>query len=255
MSTINALAIGDDILERTFSDNNRKAMAAWGDLLNTLRPQDKTGSTKFNVFTVHDSGGRPDPTIGPNAPVPGPEGSDKDTLPIPTDFTQSLTKLTNGTSSDQNTMIQQLGQPLNAAATIWQYWHHYNLDQFDWTQPPPASFPPELQDAIKFVQSNPALMSALKGEGGQISIDSVIHFTMSPRNDLLQAADDFAAWQKANPNAGPIATSLAQSAAFLEANNTLLGGQYSAQDLQNFASQNPGLSPSLTGAAKLWAEP
>src|SRR5215475_1410997 len=101
MSTINALTMGDDILARTFSDNNRKAIAAWNDLLNTFRPQDKTGSTKLNVFAVDDSGGRPDPTAGPNAPVPGPEGSDKDMLPIPTDFTHSWTKLTNGTSSDQ----------------------------------------------------------------------------------------------------------------------------------------------------------
>jgi hypothetical protein len=262
MTNLSALTMGDAVPERISSHNNHGAKDAWNDRLNAFRAQqktiDKTTSTKtFKVFTVNEGGGRPDPTTGPNAPVPQPTAGapDKDVLPIPVDFTSSWTKLTNGTSSDQNTLIQQLGQPLNASVTIWQYWHHYNLDQFDWTQPPPASFPPELQDAIKFVQSNPALMAALKGADGKISIDSVIHFTMSARSDLMQAADDFAAWQKANPDAGPMATELARSAAFLEANNTLLGGQYSAQNLKDFASQNPGLSPSLNGAAQMWAQP
>jgi hypothetical protein len=134
---------------------NQKTITEWNETLNSFRPP-ATSVPKLNVFTINEGGGRPDPTTGPNAPVPQPTAGapDKDVLPIPVDFTSSWTGLTNGTSSDQNTLIQQLGQPLNTDVTIWQYWHHYNLDQFDWTQPPPDSFPPELQAAIKFVQSS-----------------------------------------------------------------------------------------------------
>jgi hypothetical protein len=93
------------------------------------------------------------------------------------------------------------------------------------------------------------------GGSGPVTEKSLSTFIGNAQNGLAQADKDYKARQKANPNAGPMATELAQSAAVLETNNTLLEGQYSATDLQNFASQNPGLSPSLTGAAKMGTKP
>ncbi len=150
--------------------------------------------------------------------------------------------------------VQSLRAPLDTAQTLSDDWDRYDLGSIDWSNPP-GNLPPDLANAIQFVEKNPALLKAITGGSGPVTKDELDKFIGSAQDDLDKAVGDYAAWQKANPDAGPMATALAQSAAFLEANNTLLGGQYNADDLANLGLQNPGLSPGLTGAAAMWSEP
>ncbi len=162
--------------------------------------------------------------------------------------------MTNGTSSDQNSEVQSLRAPLDAAQTLSDNWDRYDLGNADWSNPP-SNLPPDVANAIQLVEKNPALLKAINGGNGPVTKDELDSFIGNAQDNLDKAVKDYEAWQKANPNAGPMATALAQSAAVLEANDTLLGGQYSAADLKNLGMQNPGLSSRLTGAAAMWSQP
>lgn len=179
--------------------------------------------------------------------------------------------LTSG-MSDQADTTASLSAPLDQATLLYDNWHKWHLDSIDWAHPP-STLPPEALNALAYVESNPALLNAIKAGGDNGSIDGPItqkslgDFASQAGADLNQASKDFQAWQKAHPNADATATELARSAAFIEANATLLsnaagssqpgwsGNVFNASDLSALASNNPGLSPELTGAAKLWSDP
>jgi hypothetical protein len=211
-------------------------------------------AVKSNFVLLADNGSS---VPGPLQYRPGPVGTAAAQLPPPSwvDYGPQWTQLTNGTSSDQSSEVASLRAPLDAAQTLDMNWDKYDLGSIDWKNPP-STLPADVRNALQLVEQNPALLNAMTGgSSGPVTETSFGSFIGNAQQSLSQAAKDYQAWQKANPNAGPMASSLAQSAAILEANGGLLPGNYSASDLQNLASQNPGLSPSLAGAAKLWAQP
>jgi hypothetical protein len=244
-----------------------------------------------NVSTPIDAGRSPDLHLkvlvadGDGGPSDGPPGATavhrssgwnpatEDPLFVPpTPYNSQYTAITSGMGSGQAQAGSSLEAPLDAASLLSNNWNRWDLGAIDWAHPP-SSLPPEALNALSLVESNPALLNAIKAGGdngsvdGPITRDSLRKFVGQAGADLAQATKDFQAWQKANPNADATATELARSAAILEANATLLsnaagsspagwsGNVFGTSDLSALASNNPGLSPELKGAAKLWSDP
>jgi Type III secretion system translocator protein, HrpF len=259
--------LGDELMKVSTDSGRWDNAAAVTEPLATLRqsweaavqkatssPGDQNLHVKYKVLVDEGDGG-PSSLHGPSGKTPPSQQTPPGVAPWWPDDGPEWTALTNGGSGNQSSEMQSLRAPLDAARMISDDWDRYDLGAIDWSHPP-SDLPPELLNAIQFVEQNPALLKAMSGGGSDpVTQKSLNTFIGNAQHDLSQAVEHYQTWQKANPNAGPMAIQLAQSAAILEANNTLLGGTYSAQDLENFASQNPGLSSSLTGAAKMWAEP
>ncbi len=208
----------------------------------------------YHVRLVEGDGGPSGSKGGTGGQTPIRPDKDSD-LPAArwVDYGSQWTALTEGTPQNNDETLASLRAPLDAAQTLSNNWDRYDLGTIDW-KAPPETLPPEIRNAIQFANSNPALLKAISDPSGKVTRESVGDFVGKAQADLSQADKDFAAWKKANPDAGPQATAIAQSVAIMAANNTLLGGQYSAADLANFAAGNPGLSPSLTGAAAMWSQ-
>jgi hypothetical protein len=236
-----------------------------------------SSNTHFKVLTAEGDGGPADhppgaipPAVHPQ-PAWNPDTEDPNIVP-PTPYNSEYTSITAGMGDAQSQTVSSLEAPLDAASLLSNNWNRWDLGSIDWAHPP-ASLPPEALNALALVEGNPALLNAIKAGGdngsvdGPITKDSLDKFVGQAGADLAQATKDFQTWQKNNPNADATATSLARSAALLEANATLLsnaagssqpglsGNVFNASDLAALAANNPGLSPELTGAAKLWSDP
>ncbi|WP_407158254.1 type III effector HrpK domain-containing protein [Bradyrhizobium sp. STM 3557] len=248
-------------------------------LFNASPAGDKSGSggVHYQVLVAEGDGGPGDrppgavpPAVHPN-PAFNPKTDDPNFVP-PAPYNSQYTTITSGIGSDQQQAVAALEAPLDAATLLANNWNRWNLGEIDWAHPP-TTLPPEALNALAYIESNRALLNAIKAGGdngnidGPITKDSLSKFVGRASVDLDQATKDFQAWQKANPNADATATELARSAALLEANATLLsnaagssqpgwsGNVFNAQDLLALASNNPDLSPELTAAAKLWSDP
>jgi Type III secretion system translocator protein, HrpF len=231
----------------------------------------------FKVLTAEGEGGPADHPPGATPPAVhqqpawNPNNEDPNFVP-PTPYHSEYTSITTGMGDAQSHTISSLEAPLDATSLLANNWNRWDLGNIDWAHPP-AGLPPEALNALALVGGNPALLNAIKAGGdngsidGPITKDSLDKFVGQAGADLAQATKDFQTWQKSNPNADATATSLARSAALLEANATLLsnaagasqpglsGNVFNVSDLAALGANNPGLSPELTGAAKLWSDP
>jgi trimeric autotransporter adhesin len=210
------------------------------------------------------------PPPGRPRPADDPATDDPNFVP-PTPYHSQYDGLTESMSG-QPQQATSLEAPLDAASLLANNWNRWDLGSIDWAHPP-DSLPPEARDALALVEGNPALLNAIRAGGdngsvdGPVTRDSLDKFVGQAGAALAQASKDFQAWQRANPDADATATELARSAAILEANAPLLsnasgsspagwsGNVFNTNDLAALASGNPGLSPALAGAAKLWSDP
>jgi hypothetical protein len=139
-------------------------------------------------------------------------------------------------------------------------WHTWGLHSVTQLSNPPSDLPPDAKAAISFINSNPALLAAIgNGAGsGIITEQDVANFLNKASSDATAGAKAYSDWAAANPNAGAQSQALAQSAASVLANVTLISGgsgELTPSNLASFASSNPNLDPSLTSAAALWSQP
>ena len=175
---------------------------------------------------------------------------------------------------------KELNRPLAAAQALVANWDRWGLhtNKIDFANPP-DSVPPEGRAILQYISQNPALETALdsgnSGGGnadGVIQLDDVNKFISNAQGDAKKASGEYANYVKNNPNAGDLSKSLVQSAAIVSANQQLVqnadpahyngannevgnNGYATTTGLAALASNNPGLSSSLTGAAKLWSQP
>jgi hypothetical protein len=188
-----------------------------------------------------------------------------------------------GNTSGTPTQEQlDLNRPLAAAQMLSDNWNSWGMHSGVSFSNPPSSLPPEAQACLKYISQNPSLLSALDGGGakgsgndGVIDLANVNSFISNTQGALSTATSSYSTFLKNSPNAeaGGPAQQMAQSAALLQANQQLAfasapaveSGQasspvgsknaaFSADSLSGLASDS-GLSPALTGAAKMWSQP
>lgn len=134
---------------------------------------------------------------------------------------------------------------------------------------------PEAEQAMAFINANPALKTAVDvGKSGGNADGKITHkdlkaFAKNMEKAANKADDALADYQKANPNADPQSLQMVRSASLIEANLPLIraadprhaagqekvDGNISAADLNALAQGNPGLAAPLGQAARLWAQP
>ncbi|WP_088348222.1 MULTISPECIES: type III effector HrpK domain-containing protein [Rhodomicrobium] len=202
--------------------------------------------TNFHIFLDDGSGtGRPGP-IGKG------DEDQQDPITPPPDLKPEWAEITTDNDKEQD-KIAALSKPLEVETLLYYNWFGADLANVDWANPP-ANLPEDVKNAIKFVHDNPALFKAMSDGNGRITRDSMVKFYRAAREDMDAAQKDLAEWKKKHPNADPMAVAYAESLAILRANSTLMGGQLSREELKAFAENNPGLSDSLKGAAKMWSD-
>lgn len=187
------------------------------------------------------------------------------------------------TGMDPSTVQQtqkELNRPLAAAQALSANWDRWGLhtNKIDFANPP-DSVPPEGRAILKYISQNPALETALDtaGSGGDKADGIIEHhdvdtFVDSAKSDASKAGGAYADYVKNNPEAGDLSKSMVHSAALVSANQQLVqnadpahytgaaseksnDGYDTTGGLAALALSNPGLSASLTDAAKLWSQP
>jgi hypothetical protein len=140
-------------------------------------------------------------------------------------------------------------------------WHTWGLHSVTQLSNPPSNLPPDAKAVLSFINSNPAVLAAIgNGTGsGVITEQNVANFLKKASSDATGGAKAYSDWAAANPNAGPESQALAQSAATILANMTLItggSGNLTSSELAAFASSNnPNLNADVKGAAALWSQP
>ncbi len=283
MTAINSSKSAADLeYRREPGDAVSRLSESWREAISSFNSPAPAGTPLFRggrplILVAEGDGGPADRPPGATSsaanPIPGfnPETDDPSFVP-PTSYHSYYTDITSGMGTGQQQAVSSLEAPIDAASLLSNNWNRWNLGEIDWAHPP-STLPPEALNALSLVESNPALLNAIKAGGdngsvdGPITRESLHKFVGQAAADLVRADKDFKAWQKANPNADATATALARSAALLEANATLLsnaagssqpgwsGNVFNADNLTALASNNPGLSPDLRAAAKLWSDP
>jgi trimeric autotransporter adhesin len=154
------------------------------------------------------------------------------------------------------TEARDLARPTATAQYISDNWEKWNLPanmKAEDFKNPPASLPPEAQAALKYVGQNPALLSAVDGvnnKDGIVTSNDFMKFHDESFKDQVAASAAFKTWEKNNPNAGPLAREVAQSAAIVAASKTLLDHS-SPSDI----TTANGLPKSLVSANTTWQQP
>jgi len=137
---------------------------------------------------------------------------------------------------------------------------------------------PDGEKAMKFINDNPALKTAVDtgkhggNADGKITDGDLKAFAKNMQKSADNADKDLANYQKDNPNADPQSLQMVRSASLLQANDPLtkaadpkhaLGADgktkidncASADGLKALTEGNPGLAGSLKQASKTWSQP
>lgn len=133
--------------------------------------------------------------------------------------------------------------------------------------------PAAIAAATAFINANPALMAAIATSGGGKNGDAITKekakaFVKSMEKQLSHAADMISVYHKNNPFADNQSLQLVSQAAVLLANQPITNAADQAkhgadgkaattttrEGLQAIVNVNPGLSPTLKGAANTWSQ-
>lgn len=162
-----------------------------------------------------------------------------------------------------------LNKPLQAAQSLIENWHSWGLSSgvTDFSKVP-GDLPQQGKDMLGYIQSNPALMKALGGDDGKITQQKVVDFVHKATDDAKAGVKSLNDFLKANPDAPDATKRLAQSAAIVRGNETLLSsgdsgdkvgkGDLTRTDLADYASRGAtqyNQGSTLRDAANLWSQP
>jgi hypothetical protein len=110
-------------IESATANPHDDLVQSWQAALKASVPNASDHSPKLNVLTDEGDGGpdsRPNPNFAP--PPSQQEHQPPAVAPVPQDFGPQRAALTNGTSGDQNSEVQSLRAPLDAAQTLSDNW-------------------------------------------------------------------------------------------------------------------------------------
>lgn len=169
-----------------------------------------------------------------------------------------------------DTQKADLNKPLQPAQSLVENWHTWGLSSgvSDFGKLP-DDIPQQGKDMLGIIESNPALMKAIGGDDGKITQDKVVAFVHKATDDAKAGVTSLNDFLKSNPDVPDATKRLAQSAAIVRGNETLLSsadpgdkkaghGDLTQADLYNFVGHGAtqyNQGSTLRDAANLWLQP